>query len=374
MILPVERKPQQQTLSIRINETLREFLERSRVVFSLGRGEAVSTSDVAKILLESAKDDRLDSRLEVAELLQHPTESMCAVRTKWEKKQPLSRAEWILIGQYIQIACEEVSEDPEMPGPSTFVMLLEALLAVRKLRGDRGVGLDRYYLGNLGMHEGPGLTERQFDPELLPEIVRGLIDRLRQAPPPPKPAFAGRSFFVALRDEVIEDVIALNHALGPQAEALLRLAARGHWIREKRPLRVGRDGAVVANALPRVSAPGFQLQVSINSDREISFLIFMDEKDVMYPIGTYPQIREFSAMLHQMPADRNWHGIHFWGFTAPESANTPERYYFYRRSDSITFGFSEQERQTLAKLIVSAMETPALKATLDELTFVYGEL
>ena len=66
----MERKPQQQTLSIRITDTLRDFLERSRHVLSLGRGESVSTSDVAKILLESAKDDRLDSRLEVAELLQ----------------------------------------------------------------------------------------------------------------------------------------------------------------------------------------------------------------------------------------------------------------------------------------------------------------
>ena len=58
--MQMERKPQQQTLSIRISESLREFLERSKRVISAGREDFVSTSDVAKILLESAKDEGLD--------------------------------------------------------------------------------------------------------------------------------------------------------------------------------------------------------------------------------------------------------------------------------------------------------------------------
>ena len=49
----MKRKPQQQTLSIRISDTFREFLERSKHILSSGRGESVSTSDVAKILLEN---------------------------------------------------------------------------------------------------------------------------------------------------------------------------------------------------------------------------------------------------------------------------------------------------------------------------------
>jgi hypothetical protein len=60
-----------------------------------------------------------------------------------ETKQPLSRAEWILIGQHVQNATEDVCENPGMPGPAAFVALLEAFLAVRSLRADRGAGLDR---------------------------------------------------------------------------------------------------------------------------------------------------------------------------------------------------------------------------------------
>jgi hypothetical protein len=45
-----ERKAQQQTLSIRVSDSVREYLERAKVVMSSSRGDAVSTSEVAKML------------------------------------------------------------------------------------------------------------------------------------------------------------------------------------------------------------------------------------------------------------------------------------------------------------------------------------
>jgi hypothetical protein len=193
--LPLERKPQQQTLPIRISDELREFLERSRRVISNGRGEPVSISDIAKILLESARDDRLDFRLEVAELQDTPTESLLAIRRKWEDLHGLSRAEWIFLAQYIQGACEHPSGNSRMPAARTLVVLLEALLAVRALRADQGVGLDRYYLGNLGMPGAAGLNERQIDPQLVPQVIAGLIQGLRAPFTARKPTLAGRSFY-----------------------------------------------------------------------------------------------------------------------------------------------------------------------------------
>jgi hypothetical protein len=168
----VERKPQQQTLSIRISDTLREFLERSKHVLSGGRGESVSISDVAKILLESAKEDRLDFRLEVAELQQDPTASLVAIRRKWQGKQPLTRSEWVFLTQYIQIATENLNQNAVPPPAPAFISLFEAFLATRSLRTERGGGLDRYYLGNLGVPAGAGFNERQLDPELVPAVRR----------------------------------------------------------------------------------------------------------------------------------------------------------------------------------------------------------
>ena len=59
----MERKVQQQTLSIRVPESLRNYLERAKAVLSDNFNESVSTSDAAKFLLESARDDRLDDRI-----------------------------------------------------------------------------------------------------------------------------------------------------------------------------------------------------------------------------------------------------------------------------------------------------------------------
>ena len=69
-------KPQQQTLSVRIGDTLRLRLERAKELMAARSGKSVSTSEVAKQLLESAREDRL----EVVELLVHPTEALLQVR------------------------------------------------------------------------------------------------------------------------------------------------------------------------------------------------------------------------------------------------------------------------------------------------------
>jgi hypothetical protein len=117
----IPRTAQQQTVSIRVSNSLREFLERSKDVIAREYGQSVSMSDVARMLIESARSDCLDFRFEVADLQQEPTDALWAIRKKWEKQQALSRAEWILLGHYIQLACEGVSENPAMPRASSFV-------------------------------------------------------------------------------------------------------------------------------------------------------------------------------------------------------------------------------------------------------------
>ena len=52
--------PQQPVISIRISEALRLRLETLRKIMFLKSGQTVSTSEAAKQLLESARDDRLE--------------------------------------------------------------------------------------------------------------------------------------------------------------------------------------------------------------------------------------------------------------------------------------------------------------------------
>jgi hypothetical protein len=371
----VERKPQQQTLSIRISDTLREFLEAAKHVISNGRNESVSTSDVAKILLESAKDERLDFRLEVADLQQAPTESLVALRKKWRQGQAWSRAEWIFVAQYIEIACEEVTENPLMPGPGMFATMLEALLAVRALRTDRGAGLDRYYAGNLEVPDDASFNERQFDPEFVPKIVRGLIRELRESPSPrKKQVLVGRNFYVALRDEELSNVMALNRALEPFLPTLFRLAARGHWIREHRPVRARRmEEFVNWPSVPTTKEGDFYLSGTVGSEGEVHLALTMDSRGVVYPLGPYPQIREFAAMLEQLEPGQRWDGLLFKAWTETYKGQGL-CFVFRRHKDSVTFSFPEEEWKRLKRLFSAALAEPALQSLFDELALVYGEI
>jgi len=80
--------PQQPVISIRVSDALRSRLEQLRKALSKRSGENVTTSEVAKQLLESAREDRL----EVAELLTNATVALAAARRKGEAGLSLARA------------------------------------------------------------------------------------------------------------------------------------------------------------------------------------------------------------------------------------------------------------------------------------------
>src|SRR4051794_4503669 len=98
----MSRTPQQTTLSVRIGDEVRRRLERARDLIVSKTGVRVSTSQVAKLLLESAREDRL----ELVELLTHPTDTLLQIRRKWEAAYPLSRAEWAVLAHFARHGME----------------------------------------------------------------------------------------------------------------------------------------------------------------------------------------------------------------------------------------------------------------------------
>jgi hypothetical protein len=173
-------KSQQQTLSIRIPESLREFLELSREFITNGRGEAVPISDVAKLLLESAKQDRLDFRFEAADFCT-PTgpKKMGAAAAPVPGGMGVPRS---LRADRLRRAIG-VHEYPQRR-----VFHRGTRSAARRAcpPTDRGGGLDRFYLGNLDVPVPTVFSERQFDPGLLPHAVCDLMQKLRSATAFPK--------------------------------------------------------------------------------------------------------------------------------------------------------------------------------------------
>lgn len=369
----VQRKPyQQQTLSIRISEFMRDYLERAKEIINSEPGQSYSTSDVAKLLLDSLKEDRPDFRLDVAHLQAAPTESLVAIRMKSHQRQPLSLAELVFLSLYIRVACEELSEDPTKPDAASYVAVLEAVLAIRALRTQRGEGVDRWYREAIGAAAWG--EYKDDDPSSVPSLYARVIRQLRESPGSTKPVFAGRAFDIAVRLEAIPDVLSLNHALDPFLPTLLRLAARGHWIRHRRPARVPREGPIHVAFVPPATADGFQLTGSVTAEGELELALAMTGRHVTYLFGSYPPISEFAAVLRQLEPGQIWNGCHFLATADAAKSGHSAWYHFSRHTDQVRFSFPEQEWHILRGLFSDVLGQAGLEPVLADLSFVYGEL
>jgi hypothetical protein len=70
--------------------------------------------------------------------------------------------------------------------------------------------MDRYYLENLEIAPEVAFNDRQLDPEVVPQVVGKLVQELNESLSPRKPTFAGHNFYIAVRDEELTGVVALN--------------------------------------------------------------------------------------------------------------------------------------------------------------------
>ncbi len=153
-------KTQQQTLSVRITDAFRQRLERLRQRIADKTATDVSTSEIAKQLLESARDDRL----ELIDLLADPTAALREVRRKAAAHLPLTRTEWTLIAHFAQQGIEAFKETtPNRVSRESLSAVLDAFAAVYELRRDGPATREirePYYLGNLPPECRPSTVRR----------------------------------------------------------------------------------------------------------------------------------------------------------------------------------------------------------------------
>ena len=262
--------------------------------------------------------------------------------------------------------------DPRLPSPDSLVAVLEALMAVRSLRHDRGADLDRYYIASLGGADDLARIERQSDPNALPQFIADLILALRDSARAGRAVLAGKAFHVALREEVLIDGSALDRALNPLLGRLFRLAARGHWIRARCPIRMPQRIRAVDLTLEPLSVGRLCARASLNKDGDLDFLLTMHDRGVSYPLGPYPEIQEFGAMLNHLEAGQAWDGLLFDAFG--ETTGPSALFHFCRRADRVRFTFAEEDWKHLKELFSMIMLSPQVRLAADRLSLEYGDL
>jgi hypothetical protein len=373
-----ERAPQQQTLSVRISESLRQRLERARQLVATRTGESVSTSEIAKQFLEGARDDRL----ELVDLLGDPTGSMVQVRGKGEKGLVLSRAEWTTLAHFVQCGVEAYSpRSPQIVSKESLIAVLDAFVAVYALRPVVNARLDAYYLGNLPSEFRP--TSVTPD-DVSPETVRQTIARSRRHLTDPGatyvPLMVGRNFFVLLDEDRLPGPEDLTRALRPYWPALWRLGARGHFAVTHAPVRArtsSQDGAY-RPPIPSITEGPYTLSFARGQAQEFSLLLSLPgPRGALYPIVGYPRIAVFRTMLADLVADSepgDWTGAYFYVLVATPTATVPTEIWFRAHENGIAFGFTVPEWRTLHALFQRAWELADIRVAWEELEREYGEL
>jgi hypothetical protein len=367
--------PQQPVISIRISEALRSRLERLKEVQSRKRGENITTSEMAKQLLESAREDRL----EVAELLADATVALVAARRKAEAGLSLSRAEWIVVAYHVQQGVESHVGSPV--SRETMKGILEAFLASHAMQRGKKSSRDANYLSNLPILNKQG--QQVFGAEAegidVPTAVERLIRKLKASDSDEVwPQFAARNLYEFLEEESF-GIEAMNRALKPYWAILWRTAARGHYLVRGYPVRNPSRSAASEHpwgrAIPSVFEGGFVLSFATGSELDLSVLVTLpNDRQAMYEIGPYPMITEFRSMLQYWDTSEPnsfWRGRWFFGYTAIESTVPPV---WVRCQGTTTFGFTSEEWASLQEAFRRAWQMPELQRISGELMLEYGEI
>ncbi|MGH9709558.1 MAG: hypothetical protein ACRD37_03320, partial [Candidatus Acidiferrales bacterium] len=368
-----ERPLQQQTISVRISDALRARLDRAKELMSSKTGESVTTSDVAKQFLESAREDRL----EVVDLMAQPTETLLQIRRKGEAQHVLSRAEWAVLAYFVQQGFEAFSDrTPNPVSRDSLTAVLDAFLAVCELRKERTSKLDEYYLGNLPAEYRPAKS-RETGEQVPPEILRRTVLETRKHLGDPgtrsEPLLAARNLHVILEEEKLAGAEALDCALRPSFPILWRLAARGHYFLKQEPLRLPSTAkeSFYQPPIPSVKEGEYSLSFARGEGGDFSLLLsFPGPRGSMYPISGYPKITEFRAMLGTLTPEgtnRRWNGEHFFGYVASsEEGKGKDDVWFRAHGNGITFGFSEKDWKAVQMLLRRAWEMPEVRMAWDE--------
>ena len=373
---------QQPVISIRISEALRTRLETLKVLMSMKSGEPVSTSEAAKQLLESSKEERL----ELVNLVSEPTDSLLKIRRKADSRLPLSQAEWTLVAYYCLHGAETFANTAQTEiSYESLAGILEAFRAVYELlRKKNKTHLDSFFVAHLPSDR---QAETKNPEEVGSEDVRRVVTHtIRMLKNPneerQRPIFVARNLYYLLDELEFPNVEKLNEALWPYWPILWRVCARGHYFHHAEPLQDPNSSAggmdpPLNPPLPKFEEGEYRLEFVRSPSEGFSvWLSFPGRLSPLYPVEGYPKISEFRTILERLDVKRElifWEGRYFLAYTGGDEKDAIG-VNFRARDNGIAFNFRGEDWQSIKKLFRRAWQAPQVRRLWDALALEYGEL
>ncbi len=373
----------QPVISIRISEALRSRLETLKEVIAHKTGKTVSTSEAAKQLLESARDDRL----ELANLLTEPTDSLLNIRGKAEAHLPLTQPEWALVAHYCAKGAESfASTEQGQLSYESLADILEAFLAAYAIAlRKKKVSLDFFYLMTLPEDKQVATKDpNAVSSEDLRRVVTRTVQMLRDpAQKRRRPLLAVRNLYTLLDEEKFSNIERLNDVLWPHWNTLWRVCARGHYAVHRKPLRpkpVGDDDdfeGPMQRGLPSQEEGGYRLDLVREEGNDFSpYLHVPGPLAPRYPVNGYARTAEFRRMLEGLDLTRpleQWKGHYFYVHVGIME-NQEFDVNFCARDNGISFVFSMEHWKSIQNLFRRAWQSPDVMQAWDTLALEYGEM
>jgi hypothetical protein len=373
----------QPVISIRVSEALRSRLETLKEVIAHKTGKTVSTSEAAKQLLESARDDRL----ELANLLTEPTDSLLNIRGKAEAHLPLTQAEWALVAHYCAKGAESFASTVQgQLSYESLADILEAFLAAYAVATrKKKVSLDFFYLMTLPEDKQVVTKDpNAVDSEDLRRVVNRTIQILRDpAQKRRRPLLAVRNLYTLLDEEKFSNIERLNDVLWPHWNTLWRVCARGHYAVHRKPLRpkpAGDDDdfeGPMQRGLPSQEEGGYRLDLVREEGNDFSpYLHFPGPLAPRYPVNGYARTAEFRRMLEGLDLTRplaQWKGRYFYahvGITEGQEFDVN----FCACDNGISFVFPMEHWKSIQNLFRRSWLSPDVMQAWDTLALEYGEM
>lgn len=374
---------QQPVISIRISDEMRSRLETLKEIMAVKSGESVSTSEAAKQLLESAKEDRL----ELVNLLSEPTDSLLKIRRKADSKLPLSQAEWALVAYYCQLGAELFVHTGQTEiSYESLAGNLEAFLAVYELvsKHRKRTLRNSYFLSNLPSEK---RAETEHSQEIGSDDVRRIVNRtiamLKNATEDTvRPILSLRNLYVLLDEEKFSNVETLNKVLRPHWPILWRACARGHYLRHGQSLRDTNFWAAdsmlgIRPPLPSFLEGEYRLDIARSPETDFSVWLHLPGRLApLYPVNDYPRIAELRTILERLDLSEQlhfWEGRYFLAYTWRDEGEKIG-VNFRARENGIAFAFRHEDWQAIRSLFRRAWQTPEVRRVWDALAHEYGEL
>jgi hypothetical protein len=375
--------PQQPVISIRISDELRTRLETLKEIMAAKSGEPVSTSEAAKQLLESSREERL----EFVNLLSQPADSLVKIRGKADAKLPLSQAEWTLVAYFCQQGAELFANTGQT-GISfeSLAGILEAFLAVYGLvsKQRKRSPLAPYLLTNLPAERQPAAKPSE---DIADDDVRRAVNRtihtLKNADSEtPRPIHTARLLYMILDNEKFLNIEKLNEALRPYWPILWRVCARGHYLRHGQPLKDGAFWGADARWGNRGPLPSFQegeyrLEFHRGPETEFSVWLYLPGRFALqYPLYDYPRISELRTILEGLELRDTlmfWEGRYFLASTWLDQEEKVG-VVFRSRDHGIALTFHHDDWQAIRSLFRRGWQAPEVRRLWDALGREYGEL